>query len=164
MKKKGFTLIELLVVIAVIGLLASIVLVSLGPARKKARDARRQSDIRQINLAMEMCYDDAACSGATGGANQYLEITVDANNRLSTTAVGTYLAIIPSDPGGGIVTDCTGGALAEMTAGKYCGLTNTGTLSEYCIFARLSSGTIVAASEKGVSTMAAEPASMSACP
>ena len=66
--QKGFTLIELLVVIAVIGMLASIVLVSLGPVRKKGRDARRMSDIRQINLAMEMCYPDSAC----GGLERYL--------------------------------------------------------------------------------------------
>jgi prepilin-type N-terminal cleavage/methylation domain-containing protein len=57
MYKNAFTLIELLVVIAVIGFLASIVLVSLSPARAKARDARRVSDLHNIQLALEMYYD-----------------------------------------------------------------------------------------------------------
>lgn len=56
-KNKGFTLIELLVVIAVIGLLASIVLVSMGGVRAKARDAKRKSDLGQIQLALTMYYD-----------------------------------------------------------------------------------------------------------
>jgi len=55
--QKGFTLIELLVVIAIIGLLASIVLVSLNSARAKARDVRRIADLRQMQLALEMYYD-----------------------------------------------------------------------------------------------------------
>jgi len=66
-KDKGFTLIELLVVIAIIGILASIVLVSLGGARAKARDATRQSDLRQIQLAQEMYYDSQSPTAyATG--------------------------------------------------------------------------------------------------
>ncbi|MDO8663696.1 MAG: type II secretion system protein [Candidatus Wildermuthbacteria bacterium] len=56
--RKGFTLIELLVVIALIGILSTMVLVSMGGARNKARDAKRESDIRQMVLAMELSYSD----------------------------------------------------------------------------------------------------------
>lgn len=57
MKNKGFTLIELLVVIAIIGLLATIVMVSLNSARMKARDARKQADFKNISLALNLFYD-----------------------------------------------------------------------------------------------------------
>jgi prepilin-type N-terminal cleavage/methylation domain-containing protein len=53
---RGFTLIELLVVIAIIGLLASIVLVSLNSARLKARDTKILSDANQIRNLMETEY------------------------------------------------------------------------------------------------------------
>lgn len=54
----GFTLIEMLVVVAIIGLLSSTVLVGLGDARTRARDARRISDMRQIHSGLENYYTE----------------------------------------------------------------------------------------------------------
>lgn len=53
-KEQGFTLIELLVVIAIIGLLSTLAVVGLNNARLKARDAKRQSDIRVVQTAIEL--------------------------------------------------------------------------------------------------------------
>ncbi|HEY4510788.1 MAG TPA: type II secretion system protein [Candidatus Paceibacterota bacterium] len=82
--KRGFTLIELLVVIAIIGILSSVVLASLNSARQKSRDARRLSDVKQVQLALELSYD------ANG----------EYPDALSSLAP-TYIAVIPTDPQGG---------------------------------------------------------------
>ncbi len=138
-KSRGFTLIELLVVIAVIGLLSSIVLVSVGPARAKARDARRQSDIRQISLAMEMCYDDAACGA---GAGKYLDkcdaaTCVNAVTKIDDNSDPLYLTV-PVDP---------------TNVDPYQYTWTNGTNQYYCVYARLeapASTTWFCASNKGV--------------
>jgi len=62
--KKGFTLIELLIVISIIGILASIVLVSLTTARTRARDARVISSLSQIRSMGEMI---ASAEGSYSG-------------------------------------------------------------------------------------------------
>ncbi len=121
-QKKGFTLIELLVVIAIIGILAGMVLVSMGGARAKARDARRQADMRQMVSAQEMY---------NGEAERYL------GSPTMPTAIGTYLNPVPTDPGGGTVTACDQAAPAFI----YCTIDNTGSGDEqkFCYYARLES-------------------------
>ncbi len=54
--KTGFTLIEMLVVVAIIGLLSSVLLVALGPARDKAKDSRIIQEVNQARSLAETTY------------------------------------------------------------------------------------------------------------
>lgn len=105
-KTKGFTLIELLVVIAIIGLLASVVLVSLNSARQKSRDAKRVSDMNQLAKALELFYNDAAGyptgTGYTTAGGALLGSTVVVgSNRIGGGTLNltpTYVTGLPSAP------------------------------------------------------------------
>ena len=107
---KGFTLIELLVVIAIIGILATIVMVSLNTARSKARDARRVSDVRQLQLALQMDYD------STGSYPAALS-----------NLTPTYISTTPVDPDGTSAYQyCVSSTKGYHLGTKATGLENTG--------------------------------------
>lgn len=54
--KKGFTLIELLVVVAIIGILASVVLVTMSGTRNKGGDAAVKANLRTIQNQSEIFF------------------------------------------------------------------------------------------------------------
>jgi len=100
----GFTLIELMVVISIIGILSAIVYASFGTSRKIARDDIRKTDLKNLQVAIELykaqnghypdgCKGNNAWSGGTngsfacaGGADYIVGLVPD------------YIAVLPKDP------------------------------------------------------------------
>lgn len=138
-KKKGFTLIELLVVIAIIGILASIVLVSMGGARQSARNSVRKSDMRQIISAEELYYNafDAFSTFAGPGLPP---------------SISTYMIKTPIDPG---------------TGTPYVWINNTADATKFCAYATLenpgTAGQFYTASQAGNFQCATTPTLAACC-
>lgn len=111
--KKGFTLIELLVVIAIIGLLSTIIMVSLNQARAKARTAAIISHLVAMRTAAELIYDttgtyDTICDASSDAGIQFrgaFEKSTKVNsssmclasNTTGLMASGGVLAVISKD-------------------------------------------------------------------
>jgi type II secretion system protein G len=103
--KKGFTLVELLVVIAIIAILSTLSVVALNSARAKSRDARRQSDIKQIRTALDMYYDSSSsypttCAGLGSSTGCLCLTSIGWVSSSVSDCTGTiFMQKVPKDPG-----------------------------------------------------------------
>ena len=97
-KSNGFSLIELLVAIAIMGILSSVILVSLGGARDKARDATRLNDMKQIEKALYLffSYNDHYPNSDNGVSNSG-EFIGDDDGPIE-MALAPYFTKMPIDP------------------------------------------------------------------
>ena len=95
---KGFTLVELMVVIGIIGILSGIIVTNLTSSKSKSRDARRVSDVNQIQLALEQYFDRCGQYPIpTGTSNAQISLTAQ-NGCPSGITFGSYISVIPGDP------------------------------------------------------------------
>jgi len=88
---KGFTLIELLVVITILGILSTIGLSSFRSSQAKGRDAKRKTDLGNIQKALEMYQNDYGLYPLTSSFPSWGAEFKDAKGTI-------YMKELPSDP------------------------------------------------------------------
>ncbi|MFC1652075.1 type II secretion system protein [Patescibacteria group bacterium] len=91
-KKNAFTMIELLVVVAIIGILIAAIVIAFVSARQKSRDARRKTDMKNIQIALQLYADDHDGKYPSGLYG------TGADNGLT---YGGYMNAVSHDPSGG---------------------------------------------------------------
>ena len=92
-KSKGFTLVELLIVVVIIGILAGVMMLSVGSITDKAEAVKILSDLRAIRSASIMYYVDEG----TYPPNVTYNLDLHANDAIYARPINKYLGVIPAD-------------------------------------------------------------------
>ena len=89
-RRSGFTLLEVLLVISIVGLLSSAVFVGVSRQIKKSHDAKRKTDVHELQVGLELYFTD----------NQLYPVTLPAKGLPLTSPDGqaVYLNKMPADP------------------------------------------------------------------
>ncbi len=100
--RSGFTLLELIVVMAIIGILAMMTVGNFQSSRIKANDARRKSDLKQIQAALEQYHADFGNYPASGSDGTILGCGAGTTacswgSAFSITSGAVYMNKLPSD-------------------------------------------------------------------
>lgn len=104
-KVRGFTLIELLIAISVISILATIGVTSFSGAQARARDSERKSDLKNIQTALRLYYNDqgtypahSVSNGVDACGSAPACNTTCAWDSAWTCSTSTYMQKLPGDP------------------------------------------------------------------
>lgn len=89
----GFTLIEILIAIAIIAILTAVGIVSYTSINQNARNAKRKSDLGQIQSALELYRSDYGSYPAVNTTG-----LLTAENLESNSLFTSYLTVVPDDP------------------------------------------------------------------
>ncbi len=147
-------MIELLVVIAIIGILATVSVVALNNARAKSRDAKRVADVKNIQTALALYYNDKKEYPITLIAGQPLFSTsLDGSGNVVTS---TYISSIPSAPTPADGSNCN-------TANNAFTYVTSSDLQYYTLSTCVSSPPQTQASSSGAAIYISDPAQTQPC-
>ena len=145
-KKSGFTLIEMIVVIAIIGILSTLILISVSSVRKSSIDTRRKSNLENVRGAINTYYSVKAAwptytnwttLNSTLSSGGYLVDAVPSDedsdgkqDYLALLSTHSWVTANPSCP-------CQIGLCARCTVSKCEGFWRTWDGSDwYCLFVK----------------------------